>query len=96
MNRILEVEEGRPFWKLRLMQLVVTVVSVVLCAVALVILVVSGPVAESLGNVIGLGDTAVQVWNIVKWPALLLVVVVVVALLYYATPNVRQPTANDV
>jgi membrane protein len=91
MNRILEVEEGRPFWKLRLMQLVVTVVSVVLCAVALVILVVSGPVAESLGNVIGLGDTAVQVWNIVKWPALLLVVVVVVALLYYATPNVRQP-----
>ncbi|MEO7351245.1 MAG: YihY/virulence factor BrkB family protein [Marmoricola sp.] len=88
MNRIYEVEEGRPFWRLRPMQLIVTVVTVLLCAVSLVILIVSGPVAEAVGKVIGVGDDLVSVWGYAKWPVLALVVMVVVALLYHATPNV--------
>ena len=91
MNRVYEIEEGRPFWKLRPTMLLLTLVAVVLAAVALIMLVVSGPVAESLGNVIGLGSAAVTVWNIAKWPVLLVIVVFVVALLYYVTPNVQQP-----
>src|SRR6476661_1667730 len=89
MNRIYEVEEGRPFWRKRPMQLIVTVLSVTLCAVALVILVVSGPVAESIGEALGVGDDLVAVWDYAKWPVLALVVMLVVALLYYATPNVK-------
>jgi membrane protein len=89
MNTIYEVDEGRPFWRMRPMQLVVTVITVVLCALALVILVVSGKVTESIGNVIGVGSDVQTVWNIAKWPVLLLIVVFVVALLYWATPNVR-------
>jgi membrane protein len=88
MNRIYEVEEGRPFWRLRPMQLLVTVTSVVLCAVSLLILIVSGPVAEAVGNAIGLGDDLLVAWGYAKWPVLALVVMVLVALLYYATPNV--------
>jgi len=57
----------------------------------LVMLIVSGPLADSLGDVIGLGSAAVTVWSIVKWPVLVVFVVVIVALLYYATPNVKQP-----
>ena len=91
MNRVYEVEEGRPFYKLRPLQLLITVVTVALCVIGLVILLISGPVARSVGDVMGVGDTAVQVWNIAKWPALAIVVILVVALLYYVTPNVRQP-----
>jgi membrane protein len=91
MNRVYGVEEGRPFYKLRPLQLLVTVVTVALCVVGLVILLVSGPVARAVGNEIGIGDTALQLWNIAKWPALAVVVILVVALLYYVTPNVRQP-----
>lgn len=91
MNRVYDVEEGRPFWKLRPLQLLITVITVALCVVGLVILVVSGPVAESVGKAIGIGDTALTVWNIAKWPLLAVVVVLAVALLYYMTPNVRQP-----
>jgi membrane protein len=91
MNRVYDVEEGRPFYKLRPLQLLVTIITVALCVVGLVILLVSGPVARSVGDVIGLGNTALQAWNIAKWPALALVVILVVALLYYVTPNVRQP-----
>ena len=88
MNRIYEVTEGRPFWRMRPMQVVVTVTTVVLCATALVILIVSGPLAESVGNAIGVGDELVMIWDWAKWPVLALVVMVIVALLYYATPNV--------
>jgi len=91
MNRIYGTTEGRPVWKLRPMQLLVTVIAVVLVVAALVILVVSGPVAEAVGDVVGLGSTAVTVWSIAKWPVLALIVVVVVAVLYQLTPNVRRP-----
>ncbi len=91
MNGIYEIDEGRPFWKLRPVMLVVTFVAVVLVALVLVMLIVSGPLATALGNVIGLGSQAVMVWNIVKWPVLVLIVVLIVAILYYATPNVQQP-----
>jgi membrane protein len=91
MNRIYEIEEGRPFWKLRPMQLLVTVITVILVTSALVLLVVSGPVTDAIGSALGLGETVTTVWDIVKWPILALVVVVIVAILYYATPNAKQP-----
>jgi membrane protein len=91
MNRVYEVDEGRPFWRLRPMNLLVTLVSVVLCAAALVILVVSGPVTDSVADKIGAGQQARDVWDIAKWPVLAIVVMVVVAVLYHVTPNVRLP-----
>jgi membrane protein len=91
MNRIYEIEEGRPFWKLRPVMLLITLVVVVLAALMLLILILSGPVAEGLGSAIGLGGVALTVWNIAKWPVLAAFAVLVVALLYYATPNVKQP-----
>jgi membrane protein len=91
MNRVYGVEEGRPFWKLRPMQVLVTLVTVALCVIGIIILLVSGPVARSVGDALGVGDTGLLVWNVAKWPGLAVVVVVIVALLYYVTPNVRQP-----
>jgi membrane protein len=91
MNRMYEIREGRPFWKLRPVMLLVTLVSLVLVAVVAVALVVSGPAAEAVGNAIGIGSTGVTVWNIAKWPVILAVVVFIVAVLYWATPNVKQP-----
>ncbi len=90
-NAIYEVEEGRPFWRLRPLQVGLTVLVVVLLAVVAIALVVSGPIAEAVGGVIGLGPLAVTVWGIAKWPVLLLVVSGVFAALYYVAPNVRPP-----
>ncbi len=91
MNRVYEIDEGRPFWKLRPWTILVTLVAIVLVACVLVMLIVSGPLADSVGNVIGLGSQAVTVWNIAKWPLIAIFVVLIVAMLYYATPNVKQP-----
>jgi membrane protein len=91
MNRIYEIGEGRPFWKLRPLQVVITLIAVVLVALVALSLVVTGPLAQAIGSAVGLGSTAVTVWNIAKWPVLVAVVVLIVAILYYATPNVKQP-----
>ncbi|MFI7172267.1 YhjD/YihY/BrkB family envelope integrity protein [Rhodococcoides fascians] len=91
MNRMYEVEEGRPVWKLRPLLLLVTLVALLLIACAAVMLAVSGPVASAVGDAVGLGDTALTVWNIARWPIVLVIVVLAVAILYYATPNIQQP-----
>jgi membrane protein len=90
-NAIYEKDEGRPFWKLRPMQMLVTLVIVLLLAAVLLALVATGPVAKAVGENIGLGDTAITVWNIAKWPVLLAMVIVILAILYHTSPNVKQP-----
>ena len=91
MNRIYEIPEGRPVWKLRPLQLVLTFAGVVMAAAVAFMLAVSGPVAKAIGDALGAGKIALTVWNIARWPVLLAFVIVAVAILYYATPNVRQP-----
>jgi len=88
-NTIREVEETRPFWKLRPLTVLITLVTVLLNAAALLIVVATGDVAKSLGDQIGLGSTFVDVWDVAKWPGLALIVIVVVALLIHATPNYK-------
>ena len=90
MNRIHEVGEGRPIWKLRPMMLLITLVLVALAAAVLVALVLTGPAAEAVGSAIGrrrhrrAGVEHRQVAG-----AAAAVVVLMVAILFYSTPNVR-------
>jgi membrane protein len=91
MNRIYEIPEGRPFWKLKPTQLAVTVIGIVLLLVCGLILAISGPVTDAIGDALGLGETVQIVWSIAKWPVLALAIVFLIAILYYATPNAKQP-----
>jgi membrane protein len=90
-NAIYEVEEGRPFWIKRPVQLAVTIVIIALLAVSAVAVVITGGLATQVGNVVGAGKTAVTVWDVAKWPVLVLVVALMFSILYWAAPNVRQP-----
>ena len=91
MNRIYEIGEGRPMWKLRPLQLLVTLAGSVLAAAVGFMLAVSGPVATAIGDTIGAGSVALTGWNIARWPVILVFVTLAVAMLYYVTPNVQQP-----
>ncbi|WP_309134273.1 YihY/virulence factor BrkB family protein [Cellulomonas sp.] len=91
MNRVYEIDEGRPVWKLRPILLLVTLVLVVIAVLVIGAVVLSGGVARSIGEAIGLSDAVVTVWNIAKWPVVVLLVALAIAILYHATPNVRQP-----
>lgn len=89
-NVIWEVEEGRPFYLLRPLQMLVTLVQVVLLAVVAVGVVLTGPVASAVGSSLGIGSVAVTVWDFAKWPVMVGVVLLAIALLYHAAPNARQ------
>lgn len=91
MNIIYDVPEGRGFVKFNIWMYLLTALILLLGAVAVLIFVLSGPVAEAVGRAIGLGATAVTVWNVGKWFILAFIVIFVVALIFYATPNVKQP-----
>lgn len=91
VNRIYDVQEGRPFYKLKPLMLLLTLILLLIAVLMAILLVVSGPLARTIGDAVGLGETAVAVWNIAKWPILVVFAVVLVAVLYYGTPNVKQP-----
>jgi membrane protein len=90
-NAIYEMEEGRPFWKLRPIQIAITVVMILLLAMCAIAVVVTGPLAQQVGDVIGAGSAAVTAWDIAKWPVIAAVIVTMFAILYWAAPNVKQP-----
>jgi membrane protein len=88
-NVIWETPEGRPFWKLKPLQLLLTLIGVLFTAVIAAAVALSGPIVRAVGNAIGLSGTAVTVWNIAKWPVLVVIVALMIAILYYLAPNVR-------
>lgn len=89
-NEVYEVEEGRPFWKRRPIQLAITVAVVITVAIAVLALVLTGPVAKAIGDEIGIGDTALDAWSIGRWPVLFAIVVGTVGLLYLVAPNTER------
>ncbi len=90
-NVIWDVEEGRPVYKTIPLRLGVTLLLMLLMVLTSAGIVVSGGVAGAVGDAIGVGSTAVTIWDIAKWPVIILLVSLMFSILYYATPNVRQP-----
>ena len=88
-NAVYEREEGRPFWKLKPLQILVTLTLVLMAALVVLSLIVTGPVAQAVGDAVGLGDAAVTAWNIAKWPVMLVVVMLMLAILYWSAPNAK-------
>jgi len=58
-------------------------------ALTAIALVLTGPVVDAVANPLGIGSTAVTIWNIAKWPVLVLAVLAMIDLLYYTAPNVQ-------
>ncbi|MBF6168525.1 YihY/virulence factor BrkB family protein [Streptomyces gardneri] len=89
-NVVYGIGEGRPIWKTTPIRLGVTIVAVILLVISTAIVVASGPVAQQIGDFLGVGNTAVTIWNIVKWPVLFVLLSVLLAILFWASPNARQ------
>jgi membrane protein len=88
-NVVYETREGRPFWKLRPLQLLVTLVMLLMLTLLAFSLVLTGPIVAAVAKPLGIGSTAVDVWNVAKWPVMALVFLVMLSILYYAAPNAK-------
>ncbi|MEU1397749.1 YihY/virulence factor BrkB family protein [Micromonospora zamorensis] len=90
-NAVYGVQEGRPVWKLRPLQIGMAALSLVLLAVVALALIVSGPVTDAVGDLINAGGLARTVWSVAKWPVLAMIMMSLLSLLFWIAPNVRQP-----
>ncbi|MFC7824078.1 YihY/virulence factor BrkB family protein [Streptomyces sp. NPDC057375] len=88
-NAVYDMPEGRPVWKVLPLRVGLTVVLLVLAVVSALIVVFTGSLARQAGTALGVGDTALTVWSIAKWPVLVLLVTIMIAILYWAAPNAR-------
>ncbi|NBM14706.1 YihY family inner membrane protein [Streptomyces sp. GC420] len=88
-NAVYDIPEGRPVWKVLPVRLGVTVVLMILACASALIVVFTGGIARQVGTALGVGDTALTVWSIAKWPVLVILVTVMIAILYWATPNAK-------
>ncbi len=86
---IYETPEGRPFWKLRPLQIAVTLAMILMMAIVALGLVLTGPIVKAVAEPIGLSSTATTIWDIAKWPVLAAIFITMISLLYYASPNVK-------
>jgi membrane protein len=88
-NVIYETPEGRPIWRLRPLQMLITLVMVILVALLALALVLTGPIVDAVAGPLGVSSTATTIWDIAKWPVMVAIVITIVAVLYYSTPNVK-------
>ncbi|MCX4539292.1 YihY/virulence factor BrkB family protein [Streptomyces sp. NBC_01565] len=88
-NAVYDVPEGRPVWKILPLRLALTVTLMVLACASALIVVFTGGLARQVGAALGIGDSALTVWSIAKWPVLVLLVTIMIALLYWAAPNAK-------
>jgi membrane protein len=89
-NVIFETPEGRPFWKLKPQQMLVTLVTLILLICVAGALVLTGPVVSAVASPLGVSGDAVSIWNIAKWPMLVVFMILMFTILYYASPNVKM------
>jgi membrane protein len=90
-NAVYGVREGRPFWRLRPLQVGIMLIMLAVALLVLAAMVVTGPFARAIGDAIGVGSGAVSAWSVAKWPVIAVLSLAMIDVLYYAAPNVRQP-----
>ncbi|GAA2298780.1 YihY/virulence factor BrkB family protein [Streptomyces kunmingensis] len=88
-NAVYDMPEGRPIWKVLPVRVGVTVVLMILAVASAMIVVFTGGLARQAGDMLGIGDSALTVWSIAKWPVLVILVTIMIAILYWATPNAK-------
>jgi membrane protein len=90
LNHAYDVEEGRPFWKVRGMAILLTVGLSIFLIASIVLLMFGPQIGGWIADLVGLGRAFEIAWNILRWPVILILVVTAVAAIYYFAPDVDQ------
>jgi len=90
VNRAEERPETRPFWRVRLIALVLVAATVVVAAGTLLLIVLGGTLGDAIAAKANLGGAFTWVWNISRWPLAFIAVLLFFALIYYLAPDVEE------
>ena len=84
----------RPLWHAWPARFALTLALLVVAAVALTAIIVTGDLAEEIGQALDLTEATVTLYEIVKWPAVIVLLVLLVGLLYRGSPSRRRTLAR--
>ena len=90
LNRAYDIEEARPWWKVRLTAILLTVGVAVFIVLAFALVLVGPTFIDRIASMVGLGDMFATVWNVARWPVALSLVALGVGLVYYFAPDAEQ------
>ena len=90
LNRAYDIDEGRPWWKVRLTAIGLTLALAATILVAFSLIVVGPTVAEHLAASFGFGAVFEWTWKILQWPLAFFLVSTAVGLVYYFAPDAEQ------
>jgi membrane protein len=90
VNRAFDLEETRPFWKVRLLALGLVVLAGLVTAAVFVLIVFGGPLGDAIARRAGLGEEFTVVWNILRWPVAFGGILLLNSAVYWLGPN-RKP-----
>ena len=90
VNRAYDWVETRPFWKTRLIAIVLVCLTGLVLAGLLLLIVFGGPLGTAIADKAGLGSAFELVWGIVRWPLAFLSILLFFSLVYYLAPNVAH------
>jgi membrane protein len=90
VNRAYERIETRPFWKVRLIAILLVIVSGLVLAGMFIFIVFGGPLGEAIAEKAGLGGAFDLLWNLLRWPIAFAVLLFFFSLVYNAAPNVHH------
>ena len=71
LNKAYDVEETRPFWKVRGIALLMTLGLSVMIIIGVLLLVAGPPIGRGIADLFGLGEVFTLIWNVVQWPVAL-------------------------
>jgi len=91
LNRAYDVQETRPFWKVRGIAILMMFGLSALLLTGVLLLIAGPSIGRTIAGVFTLGDEFMVVWNVARWPAALLFMIVTVALIFYLAPDANQP-----
>jgi membrane protein len=90
LNSAYGVRESRPWWRVRLISLGLTVALAALIISALSLMLYGGEIGEGLAGRYDFGGAFVALWNVTQWPIVLGFVLFSFALIYYYAPDLRH------
>jgi membrane protein len=90
LNHAYGVEEGRPFWKVRALAILLTIGLSVFLIASIVLLMFGPQIGGHIADRVGFGEIFQTAWNILRWPVILVLVTTAVAIIYYYAPDVEQ------
>jgi membrane protein len=93
MNRAYDIEEGRPWWKVRVTAIVLTIGLALFIVIAFTLVVAGPELADVIAGHLGLGQVFAWTWKIVQWPLAFALVVTGIGLIYYFAPDAEQEWA---